>query len=117
MGASKVATCDMQRERMNLLLTTRAAARGLVATNVAHFADKGLEVEDSVASHVVIPPRWAKYALGRTGPAVRSLGTRACTRVSSRLVAVASLGAKLACNCLVVLRRFVVVTACGTVFA
>ena len=102
---------------MNLPLTTRAAARGLIATNVAHFADKGLEVEDSVASHVVIPPRWAKYALGRTGPAVRSLGAPTCTRVSSRVVAVASLGAKLACNCLVVLRRFVVVTTCGTVFA
>ncbi len=61
----------------NLLLTTRTPARGLVVTNVAHFADIGLEVEDSVASHVVIPPRWAKYALGRTGPAVRSLGARA----------------------------------------
>ena len=102
---------------MNLLLTTRAAARGLIVTNVAHFADKGLEVEDSIASHVVIPPRWAKYALVRTGPAVRSLGARTCTRVSSRVVAVASLGAKLACNCLVALRRFVVVTTCGTVFA
>ena len=106
-----------REENENLLLTTRAAARGLVVINVAHFADIGLEVEDSVASHVVIPPRWAKYALGRTGPAVRSLGARTCTRVSSRLVAVASLGAKLACNCLVVLRRFVVVTTCGTVFA
>ena len=102
---------------MNLPLTTSAAARGLIVTNVAHFADIGLEVEDSIASHVIIPPRWAKYALGRTGPAVRSLGARECTRVSSRLVAVASLGAKLACNCLVVLRLFVIVTTCRTVFA
>ena len=112
MQKSQPVTC---KEKENLLKTTRAAARGLVIA--AKFADIGLEVEDSVASHVVVPPLRASYALGRTGPAVRSLGARACTRVSPRLVAVASLGTKLACNCLVVLRRFVVVTTCGTVFA
>ena len=67
------ATC---KENENLLKTTCAAARGLVITNVAKFADIGLEVEDSVASHVVVPPLRASYALGRTGPAVRSLGAR-----------------------------------------
>ena len=79
------ATC---KENENLLRTTRAAARGLVIA--AKFADIGLEVEDSVASHVVVPPLRASYALGRTGPAVRSLGTRACalSRGSYRLVAV-----------------------------
>ena len=79
------ATC---KENENLPFTTRAAARGLVIA--AKFADIGLEVEDSVASHVVVPPLRASYALGRTGPAVRSLGARAgaLSRESSRLVAV-----------------------------
>ena len=74
-GANKVPTPNTCKENENLLLTTRAAARGLVIA--AKFADIGLEVEDSVASHVVVPPLRASYALGRTGPAVRSLGTRA----------------------------------------
>ena len=64
-----------RKENENLLKTTRAAARGLVIA--AKFADIGLEVEDSVASHVVVPPLRARYALGRTGPAVPSLGTNA----------------------------------------
>ena len=73
----KCKSCNPQRGKRtkNLLQTTRAAARGLVIA--AKFADIGLKVEDSVASHVVVPPLRASYALGRTGPAVRSLGTRA----------------------------------------
>ena len=77
LGAKKIPTCRRkENENENLLLTTRAAARGLVITNVAKFADIGLQVEDSVASHVVVPPLRTSYALGRTGPAVRSLGAR-----------------------------------------
>ena len=71
MQKSQPVTC---KENENLLKTTRAAARGLVIA--AKFADIGLKVEDSVASHVVVPPLRASYALGRTGPAVRSLGAR-----------------------------------------